>query len=104
MRIKYRLLPVAAALAFSGCGADSRDREDYGDIANGTGGIVLSDSAEHRGGYGRRQCLVCHNAALNIHRGPNSIINVDELNKAIHDRGEEAYCMTCHGNNGTVPR
>lgn len=104
MRPKHWLFPVLAVLTFLGCGDDSRDVERYGDITNGTGGIVLSDSAEHRGGYGRRQCLVCHNAALNIHRGPNSIINVDELNKAIRDRGEEAYCMTCHGSNGTVPR
>ncbi|MBI2606893.1 MAG: hypothetical protein HYW49_12530 [Deltaproteobacteria bacterium] len=101
MKIKRCFLPVLASLTFAACGDDSRDRENYGDISKGSGGIVLQDSAEHRGGFGRRQCLVCHYAALNIHRGADSIINADELNKAVQQRGEEEYCMTCHGVNGT---
>ncbi|MEQ1665662.1 MAG: hypothetical protein ABL927_09835, partial [Bdellovibrionales bacterium] len=58
----------------------SRDLENYGDINQSPGGIALVTPAEHPGGWGRRECLLCHNAALGIHRGPNSPIDAAALN------------------------
>ena len=100
LTMKVQILICLALTFLFACDESHRDLESYGDIASGPGGITLINPAEHYGGYGRRQCLVCHNAALNLHRGPNSLINPDELNRQIRENGEEAYCLVCHGSNG----
>lgn len=82
------------------CGSGKRDIENYGDVTRSAGGIPLIDPNEHLGGWGRKDCLLCHNAALNVHRGPGSVIDVDALNQAIRTKGESAYCLSCHGPNG----
>ncbi|OFZ20324.1 MAG: hypothetical protein A2Z20_04490 [Bdellovibrionales bacterium RBG_16_40_8] len=86
-------------IIFTSCG-QNHDLEDYGDITQSPGGINLTLPAEHVGGWARSQCLVCHNASLNIHRGKNSYIDVDELNRVIEKNGESKYCMKCHSPNG----
>ena len=85
------------------CARNNRDREFYGNIASGPGGLALVDPEEHVGGYGRPQCLVCHNADLNIHRGPYSVVNADALNVLVQNNGLEAYCLSCHSDNGIKP-
>ncbi|OGQ37307.1 MAG: hypothetical protein A3F16_04455 [Deltaproteobacteria bacterium RIFCSPHIGHO2_12_FULL_43_9] len=100
--MKTHLLIFGTFLLLVACDQTNRDLESYGDIAAGSGGITLINPAEHMGGYGRGACLMCHNAALNLHRGPNSLINVDALNQQIRDNGGDAYCLVrCHGPNGT---
>ena len=95
-----RLSLLLILLLLGSCSRNGRDRESYGDISGSPGGISLIDPAEHMGGYGRKQCLVCHNADLNIHRGPYAVINADALNVLIRNNGLEAYCLTCHSDNG----
>jgi hypothetical protein len=83
-----------------GCAKKARDVENYGDVTGSPGGIRLIDPSEHVGGWGRRDCLLCHNASLSLHRGPGSVIDVDALNESIRHGGESAYCLQCHGPNG----
>ena len=94
MRIAAKFLTsfeLFSLVLLGACGPDSRDRENYGDITVSPGGISLIDPSEHRGGYGRRECLVCHNASLNLHRGPSAGIDVDQLNRDIRAGGEATY-------------
>lgn len=95
---KYLLLLLFLALTH--CGPDTKDRENYGNITQTPGGITLIDPDEHVGGYGKKECLVCHQAALNIHRSPTSPVNADTLLEEIKKQGEAKYCLTCHGPNG----
>ena len=75
--------------------------EDYGDVSQSPGGIEIVEVKEHQGGYRRKECLVCHNANLNIHRSlDSSIYDVEYLNELIRKNGGSKYCLTCHGNNG----
>ncbi len=83
----------------TGCGPDTRDTERYQTRSGAP--AILTNPEQHRGGFGRNECLVCHNSALNLHRNPDLPIDVDQLNTAIRDNGEAAYCLTCHGTNGT---
>jgi cytochrome c553 len=89
------------SVLFIHCGSNTRDIENYGDILSSPGGMKISGPSEHRGGYGRTACVVCHNIELNVHRGKNSPVNPETLNKDYETKGREAYCMTCHGKNGT---
>ena len=94
---------LVLALLVSGCeGSKTRDIENYGDITQTTGGIALTTPAEHVGGWGRKDCLLCHNAALNLHRSPGSQIDVNKLNDLIKSNGESKYCLQCHGPNGVT--
>jgi hypothetical protein len=83
------------------CETKTRDRENYGDLSQTPRAIILDDPERHVGGYGRHECLVCHNAVLNIHRREGSSIDVEELNFRIKNGGESSYCLICHGRNGT---
>lgn len=95
---------LITALGLGACeGSKDRDLENYGDITASPGGIALTSPDEHVGGWGRKDCLLCHNAALNVHRDKGSPINVDKLNEAIRNGGESTYCLQCHGPNGIAP-
>lgn len=97
--LKLCLILLSSLIAVS-CGPDSRNRENYGDITQSPGGITLIDPNEHAGGYGRSECLMCHHASLNVHRGPNSkISDLDEFIRLVQEKGS-AYCLGCHGKNG----
>ena len=99
-KMKYCIIGLVGIL-LSGCGPDTRDRENYGDLSSPPGAIILANPEQHMGGFGRHECLVCHNAVLNIHRRPGAAINVEELNRRISNGRESEYCLTCHGGNGT---
>lgn len=81
------------------CQEYDRQTENYGAVASGPGGTILI-SEEHQGGWGRSECLQCHNAAFNIHRNSNSVIDPDALNAEVWKNGGSKYCLTCHGANG----
>ena len=95
--MKYLFLIL---LFLSACRNPNRDLENYGDINQSPGGKNLIISSEHQGGWGRRECLLCHNASLGIHRGPKSPIDADALNDLVRQNGGSTYCLTCHGPNG----
>ena len=96
------ILITTAVTLFNACSPQSsRDRENYGDLSSPPGAIILDNPEKHMGGYGRNECLVCHNAVLNIHRREGANIDLDELNTNIRNGGESAYCLRCHGKNGT---
>jgi hypothetical protein len=94
---------ILICLLIINCGSSNRDLEYYGDITNSPGGINLVTPSEHKSGWGRRECLLCHNAALGIHRGPDSVIDAEALNEEARNNGGSAYCLTCHGPNGLNP-
>lgn len=82
------------------CQNSDRTVENYGDINQSPGGKNLTVPEEHRGGWERNECLLCHNTNLGLHRNPGSVIDADALNELIRTNGGSAYCLTCHGPNG----
>lgn len=82
-----------------GCQDYDRQTENYGDVASGPGGTILINE-EHQGGWGRGECLLCHNAAFNVHRNSNSIIDPEALNIEVWKNGGSKFCLNCHGING----
>jgi hypothetical protein len=91
--MKYILL----CMIFVSCGQKDKYREDYGIITN----TNLAISSKHMGGYGRSQCLLCHNASLNIHRRIGSSISSDAINLEVVANGVENTCLLkCHTGNG----
>lgn len=95
------LLVTCLFVIILGCGnKDARTIEQYGDVTTSPGGISLIDPNEHIGGWGRRDCLLCHNSSLNIHRGPSSSLDPDQINEQAWRNGGSKYCLSCHGPNG----
>jgi hypothetical protein len=99
----YLFISFVFALVSTACGPDLRDRENYGDLSSPPGAILLNDQNKHSAGWGRSDCLLCHNASLNIHQRPGSGIDINALNQAIINGGESVYCLKCHGTNGLTP-
>lgn len=95
-----RIFIILVLAVLVGCQSNDRQVEDYGDITTGPGGKNLTIEAEHRGGWGRSDCLLCHQAALNVHRTSRSVIDPNALNEVIWNNGGSKYCLTCHGPNG----
>ena len=87
------------SVVIAGCGNASREREDYGDIQNRAGGVALSSETQHERGWGRRECVLCHNIELNVHQGKDSLVDPKDIVNGFN-RGGDAYCLTCHGPNG----
>jgi hypothetical protein len=98
-RRQFTLLFLLAALC--SCGSKPRDRENYGDLSYPPGAIILT-AAKHPHGWGRKDCLLCHNIAQNVHRRPGNGIDADALAKLIMENGGSAYCVNCHGSNGVT--
>lgn len=83
------------------CGSLSSDTgENYGNILDSPDGLVLTEE-EHIFGWGRSDCLICHNLN-NIHQVNRTDINIDveAIQEITFDQGESS-CPVCHGNNGT---
>jgi hypothetical protein len=93
----FTLILISGLLA---CKNASRDLENYGESTRLSNGTTLQYSYQHQGGWKRTECLLCHNASLGIHRGPNSTIDAEALNELVRQNGGSAYCKTCHGANG----
>lgn len=94
--MKTALLFLAVLMV--GCMDEPRQYENYGDITAGVGGIAITSQAEHPYGWGRSDCLSCHNT-LNIHKNPNSTIDENAIIQLVKQNGVR-YCLTCHGPNG----
>ena len=93
---------ILALIGFVVACSDPKDYEDYGDIKNSPGGLALSDPDEHRGGWGRSDCLLCHNVEKNIHRRSSSTVDPDAIADKARQEGTQ-FCFNCHMGNG-VPQ
>ncbi|MGK5083762.1 hypothetical protein WDW37_10705 [Bdellovibrionota bacterium FG-1] len=91
------MLMALSITLFTACGKANRDTENYGDTSQIP--IRLTTPEQHRGGYGRTECALCHNAALNIHRDVDTMIDADQLLTDIKNGSRR--CLDCHGPNGT---
>lgn len=93
-----RYLFICSLLIFTlvSCGQKDKYREDYGTIADAR--LIVSN--QHVGGYGRSQCLLCHNAELNIHRRGQNGLDPNMMAELAKTNGLSAYCKTCHTGNG----
>ena len=90
------------------------DSENYGNILNSPAGLILVEE-EHQTGYGRPDCLVCHNTR-NIHNVNRTglpscsgeipplepCVDLDEVQAIVNDGGQSS-CSLCHGTNGVLP-
>lgn len=102
-KLKTRIIPLLLSvmlITLSGCGAEVEDfGENYGDLLDSPSGLVLTED-EHIYGWGRDDCLTCHNLN-NIHLENRTDLNIDV--EAIQDdtfEDGEAGCSACHGTNG----
>jgi hypothetical protein len=81
----------------AGCGNSTRDVENYGPLPT----VGLADPSQHGAGWGRADCLLCHNVA-NIHRDASSPVSGDAIAAGAR-AGGSASCLPCHGPNGITP-
>ncbi len=99
-RIYFILLFLSCSLMLN-CGDLADDAgENYGNILDSPNSLELTEG-EHIAGWGREDCLMCHNLN-NIHR--NNLTDIDLDVEAIQDQTYEqgeGVCMNCHGTNGT---
>ncbi len=111
------LAVAAIALLLASCGSDGgMESEDYGNLLNSPAGLIVVEQ-EHPTGYGRPDCLVCHELrnihAVNRTGLPDCTATPDEAPSAacldlaairaiVRDQ-KEASCAPCHGSNGVEP-
>lgn len=105
-----------AAILVAACGDNAEPQsEDYGNLLNSPGGLIVLEE-EHLTGWARSDCFACHNV-LNMHTvnrtglpdcrtlpPPPSTGCVDlyEIQEIIDNVGQDS-CMQCHGDNGVQP-
>ena len=103
MKTSHWILP--ALLIVAACGTEgSQEPEDYGNLLASPGGLIVLQE-EHPDGWGRPDCLGCHNAA-NIHvvnrTGlPDAQIDLPGTRALVQAQGQ-ASCPQCHGDNGVM--
>lgn len=107
------LVSALALASVVGCGSDGPEEgENYGNLLNSPGGLVLVQ-AEHPAGWMRPECFACHEPR-NIHTVNRTGLpdcNEDRQEacidlpgvRAIVDAEGEAGCAQCHGDNGVRP-
>jgi len=89
-------------VALISCGSEADDNgEDFGNILDSPSSLVLTED-EHVYGWGRSDCLMCHNIN-NIHLQNRTDVTIDmeEIQDQVAEEGE-SICMDCHGSNGTT--
>ena len=104
-------LLAGAALVFCACGnGGDQDGEDYGNLLDSPGGLVVLE-VEHPTGFGRAECFTCHEfrnshivnrtGLANCSDVPDdaNCIDLEEIRRIIKNGGEQS-CMQCHGDNG----
>lgn len=92
------MLALAAILAACGQYHDNPG-ENYGNIAAGESGIILTE-AEHSIGWGKEDCFACHNDE-NIHQTDRTGTGLNlEAIRSLTEREGLGSCVACHGTNG----
>lgn len=88
-------------LILFGCGSVADDSgENFGNILDSPSGLVLTEE-EHVYGWGRSDCLMCHNINnIHLENRTDTDIDVEAIQDTVAEEGE-AVCMNCHGSNGT---
>jgi len=94
----FRGALVILSLLFIGCGGDfnASDGEDFGNVLNGTSGMILTQ-AEHPIGWGQNDCFMCHYIE-NIHREDRDGTGAIDI-EIVRERAETeglAGCVRCH--------
>lgn len=97
-----RLIPLFILILLTSCKADPRQLETYSNVVPGVA-PTLSNIDQHRGGFERNECLLCHNVNLNVHRSADAQINVDALNSLIRANKGSMYCTNCHHGGNGIP-
>lgn len=102
--MSYRLFIcafISGVLAvMSSCGgAEFNGGEDYGNLLDTPGGLILNEE-KHRVGWGEPNCTICHDLG-NIHLVNRTGLDID-IEEIHNDAIEEgiSICAECHGNNG----
>jgi len=96
---KILILLVVLASMISCGGTAVNDGENYGNLLDSPGGLILTQE-KHLIGWGNSQCTMCHDLE-NIHLVNRTGIPIDI--QQIHDEAIEggiAVCADCHGTNG----
>jgi hypothetical protein len=94
-KFAYLFLSLILVVILVSCGQRDKYREDYGTIV----GASLLVSNRHVGGYGRSNCLLCHNISLNVHQRTGYLTVREDAIAGAKVSGSE-YCKKCHGVNG----
>ena len=97
-KIHFSSLLFCIFLLIEACAEPPRDIENYGNIGSTPGGAKLETPSEHKPGWGRRECFLCHNASA-IHRTSASLLDADAILERVVQESV-SYCLTCHGPNG----
>ena len=94
-----RILAFALALAaLAACGSDD-PCAGVSDLLASPGGLALTE-AEHPAGWGRSDCMLCHQAAA-IHTASCASAPVDlAAVREEADPEDTRTCVACHGANG----
>lgn len=97
---KFLFIFLSMSFCFA-CGSINNDTgENFGNVLDSPSGLTLTEE-EHVYGWGRSDCLMCHNTN-NIHQQDRTGggTDVEAIETATQEEGE-TICVTCHGNNGT---
>lgn len=100
MRNLITIFFLAVSMAIASCGSyNDISGENYGDITASPSSIILTE-AEHATGWGKADCLLCHNTE-NIHQVNRTSLDLDmaAIREIVEQRGQ-ASCTGCHGANG----
>lgn len=98
---KFSLLFLAIPFCIA-CGSTADDTgENFGNVLDSPSGLTLTE-AEHVYGWGRSDCLMCHNTN-NIHQEDRTGggTDVEAIETETQEQGE-SICVTCHGDNGAI--
>jgi hypothetical protein len=100
-----------AACLLAACGNDgAQEGEDYGNLLASPGGLLVLE-VEHPTGWGRPDCVACHERrnAHNENRtglancedvaDDTNCIDLEEVRDLIRRQGQQS-CPQCHGDNG----
>lgn len=105
------VVAILCCLLLAACGSDGpEDGEDYGNLLASPGGLLVLQE-EHPTGWGRPDCLTCHNLRSSHIKNRTGLpdcqdvppgtacIDLDEIQSIIRAQGQSS-CPQCHGDNG----